>query len=168
METLNTRHYQLLLMRHAQALPISAALPDVQRPLTQQGIHQAKQMRSLFREHHLMPDQILCSSSLHTQETAQHLGYTSAQITPNKELYGALASEILSLISAIPSCVKTLLVVAHNPSISQLASRLAGRFLGDFAPATCVILDFEFISWSKIDSSCPVSVTLHSPFTSTS
>ena len=168
METLNTQHYQLLLMRHAQAMPISAEIPDLQRPLTQQGIHQAKQMRSLFREHHLVPDQILCSSSLRTQETAHHLGYTSTQITPEKALYGALASEILSLISAIPSRVKTLLVVAHNPSISQLASRLAGRFLGDFAPATCAILDFEFISWSKIDSTCAISFTLHSPSTSTS
>ena len=168
METRNTQHYQLLLMRHAQALPISAEMPDVKRPLTQQGIHQAKQMGSLFREHHLVPDQILCSSSLRTQETAHHLGYASTQITPNEELYGALASEILSLISSIPSHIKTLLVVAHNPSISQLASRLAGRFLGDFEPATCATLDFEFISWSKIDSSCPVSVTLHSPFTSTS
>ena len=131
METRNTQHYQLLLMRHAQALPISAeGMPDVKRPLTQQGIHQAKQMRALFREHHLVPDQILCSSSLRTQETAHHLGYASTQITPNKELYGALASEILSLINSIPSHIKTLLVVAHNPSISQLASRLAVDFSG--------------------------------------
>jgi phosphohistidine phosphatase len=168
METPSAPHYRLLLMRHAQAVPISATPSDYKRSLTDQGLHQAKEMGSWLRERHLIPDHILSSSSLRTRETTKHLGLTSTCITYEEGLYGAMASEMLSLIKATQPKVTTLLVVAHNPSISQLASRLAGQFLGDFVPAACAILEFDPTSWSKIDKELPTSVGLHSPFTSTS
>ena len=163
MATTKLTEYRLQLMRHAQAQRANAEMPDLARPLDMHGRAQAQQMGHTLKASQRLPECILSSPALRTQETSTHLGLGSIPIICEDRLYGARASEILELIRDIDRSIQTLLIVAHNPAISQLAAHLAGRFLGDLPPAACVTLDFNLPSWQEIPVQLADSVNLQYP-----
>ena len=76
----------------------------------------------------------------------------------SEELYLAPASKLLELIRKTQSAHATLLIVGHNPGMSELALRLAGsgdpqarrRMAGGFPPCACAELVFARPAWSAI------------------
>ena len=109
----------IYILRHAKAGEHTAN--DHDRPLTDIGHRQAHILGQWFRDHDIRFDAVLASSSLRTVETVESLalpsGYT---IVPR--LYSASAQTIESVIRESGVESGTLLVVAHNPGVSDLAS----------------------------------------------
>ncbi|MEO1192170.1 MAG: histidine phosphatase family protein [Pseudomonadota bacterium] len=121
---------QLLLLRHAKSSWRDPSLADHDRPLNRRGRGAAALMGIYLLEKDLLPDLVLCSTALRTQETWQRLdkavGSMSVDIRMDRRLYHATPRDILLVVSKAPESAKRVMVIGHNPGLEQLAMQLSG------------------------------------------
>ena len=116
----------LVLLRHAKsAWP---DVPDRERPLARRGQRYAPVMGRWLRAAGYVPDQVLCSTARRARETWQlaQAGLGAAPpVSFDDGVYGVSAEQLLALIRRAPPAARTLLIVGHDPAISELALTLA-------------------------------------------
>ena len=103
-------------------------MSDHARPLNPRGRQAATAMRAAMQQLELLPDLVLVSTAKRTLQTLDALAPWSETplVDPQDDLYLASADTLLSTIQATRETVRSLLVVAHNPGIHELAVQLAG------------------------------------------
>lgn len=118
----------LLILRHAKA-EAPWGTPDHARGLMPRGLEQARWIGEYLREQRLIPDGATISDSHRTRSTyamlASELGDDAPSAYLDSRLYDAPASRVLSVINETPATVRSLIVVAHQPAVQELAMRLA-------------------------------------------
>jgi phosphohistidine phosphatase len=109
----------------------------------------------------MVPDYVLCSPAKRARETYECMEriLPSVAIIYPEKLYNASADELLGFIKKLTNTSETALVVAHNPGIHNLATRLAGK--GDherlasmsygFRPGTMAVIKAASESWDGIE-----------------
>jgi len=119
----------LLLVRHAKSSWKHPELDDIDRPLNKRGRRDAPEMGRRLSHRKLIPDLVLCSPAVRTKATAEaiaaEVGYSADQIVINDDLYAASEQEILDAVASTDDRVRTLMVVTHNPVITDLANRFS-------------------------------------------
>jgi phosphohistidine phosphatase len=130
----------VVLVRHAHAEWPAYTGRDFDRPLTPQGLGDARNTAAAIRDAGHRPALLLTSPARRTRETAEiiatTLGVPDTAIRNVDALYNAsrttLDAELRQALTAAPA----VLLVAHNPGISELARTLSGNpaFTG-FRPA---------------------------------
>jgi phosphohistidine phosphatase len=149
---------RLILLRHAKS-----AWPDVadhDRPLAGRGRRAAPAAgRWLCKSGHV-PDLVLCSTARRARETWQlaeeKLG-ARPRTTFEPRVYGASAAELLGLARETPAGVQRLMIVGHEPTMSDLTLELADddrgaaldRVRAKFPTAAIAILVFTG-SWPEL------------------
>ncbi len=113
----------LILWRHADALPGNDSLPDMDRPLSTRGIKQARRMGDWLNR--VLPEsaRILCSPALRTTTTAQALERrfkTVASLGPEGSVDQLLAEV------RWPNARELVVVVGHQPTLGLTAAFLMG------------------------------------------
>ncbi|MDM7830958.1 SixA phosphatase family protein [Cellulomonas edaphi] len=164
---------RLVLLRHAKA-EHPAGVEDHERALALPGRRQAGRVGTAMAAASVVPDLVLCSSSLRTRQTWE-LARAGLGVEPAVELrdevYTAGAQALLALVQAVPDDVRTLLVVGHEPTMSHAAELLAGPG-SDEAAYLRVQVGVPTASWSVLESSAAWSdwapsgallVGLHTP-----
>ncbi len=124
----------LLLMRHAKSSWKDLFCPDHDRPLSKRGVRAAKTMGKWLAENNLTPDSVLLSSAKRTVQTWETLRPYLKNPPPvdvHKSLYMTNPDYLLARIRNTDKSVKTLLVINHDPTISQLTAALAQPPLPD-------------------------------------
>lgn len=125
----------LLIMRHAEAgNSMNPNLRDFDRPLTAHGQNQCATQRQRLIAEHLIPDLILHSSALRTQQTAQLVApHQDSKLIASDDLYNGHGhhpngsyQNYLDIAATIGGNSRCLLLIGHNPVISALASYLHG------------------------------------------
>lgn len=142
---------RLILLRHAKS-----AWPDVadhERPLAGRGRRSAPAAGCWLRESGHVPELVLCSTARRARETWQlaeeELG-AKPRTTFEERVYGASAAELLELARQTSSGVRSLMIVGHEPSMSDLTLELAGddgsaavdRVRAKFPTAAIAVLAF--------------------------
>ena len=119
---------QLLLLRHAKSSWDDPGLPDFERPLNPRGRAAAAAMRRAMAGLGLQPDQVLVSTARRTVETVQALEPwdETPLIDPMDSLYLAPAAGLLRVVQELQPTVRSVMVVAHNPGLHDLALLLTG------------------------------------------
>ncbi|MCC7428625.1 MAG: histidine phosphatase family protein [Alphaproteobacteria bacterium] len=119
---------QLLLLRHAKSSWDEADQTDHARPLNARGRRNAVQIGQAMRALGLAPDYVLVSTARRTQETLAALEPLpdAPVILPEDGLYLADAEQLLDAIRAVPETVRSVMVIAHNPGLHDLALSLTG------------------------------------------
>ncbi len=156
----NGRH--LVLMRHAKSDWGNDSLSDHERPLNRRGMNDAPRMAKWLRDHDLIPDQILCSSAERTRETVELMlpewNQDPAWVL-TESLYLATPDAILSTVRSVGEVnAGVLMVVAHNPGMTYLASTLAGQGI-DLPTAAIAAFEVTNTPWSELHSGTPVQLT---------
>ena len=151
---------QLLLLRHAKSEGIITSKADIDRVLLPSGQDHARQIGNHIRNMIGTPDKILCSPAQRAQQTLTKLHLPPTKITIEPTLYGAFGSTLLQRIEEQSNTITTILLIGHNPSISQIASRLAGTFLGDLPTCGLVHLKINATCWTQVPEA---STTLLAP-----
>ena len=121
----------LLLMRHAKSSWEDPSLPDRERPLSKRGGGAAERMGAHLRAARLIPDVVLCSTSLRTRETLDRLGLPGGEVRFEAALYGAGADELLARLRDLTAETGSAAIIGHNPGMHDLAIELAGSDLGE-------------------------------------
>ncbi len=119
---------RLTLMRHADARWQDAGLSDLERPLNRRGTAAAEAMARRLLELALVPELVLVSPARRTQQTgeilARVLSLPARLVMSDEALYLASAADLLKVVQATGPRVTHLLVVAHNPGVSELVQQL--------------------------------------------
>jgi phosphohistidine phosphatase len=150
---------RLIIFRHAKAVPHGAA-PDFDRALAPRGIAAAAEMGRMMAEENLIPDLALVSPSLRTRQTWEQAApaLPGVPVTYESRVYEASAGALLALVNATPDAVKTLVLVGHNPGVSDLARQLVGhgdryafaRLKTKFVTAGVAVIDFHVDHWTDV------------------
>lgn len=124
----------LILMRHGQA--VTAAV-DRTRELSATGVEQCRGVGAQLLDAGITLDRVLCSPATRARRTAELVaeGVRFAGAIENLELlYQADVGDYEDVLLGTPDAVNTLLIVAHNPTISDFATRIERSRIG-FPPA---------------------------------
>lgn len=149
---------KLLILRHAKATFESASGEDVDRPLTEAGKQQAQKLGFKLKGRNLQLDAAWVSHALRTQQTCFLLFATAGFSLDLAEeamwIYQADYRAILEKIKATNDSIDSLLIVGHNPTMTQLVNALIEVLQLDNLP-TCGIMEigFSVSSWEEISSS---------------
>jgi phosphohistidine phosphatase len=114
----------LLLLRHAKS-SYPDGVNDHDRPLAERGVREAPLAGDWIRIHAPSVDAVLCSTATRTRQTLAHTGI-EARVDFLDEIYDATPGTVLGAINGVDASVSTLLVIGHEPAISNLALGLAG------------------------------------------
>lgn len=151
---------KLYFLRHAKS-GHPAGVDDKNRPLNPQGRQTCIAIGEYFIQNHIAPDLVLCSDAVRTKQTAEGVfqGQNNINIEYNKKLYLATPGEIIKEISKTQDNINSLMVIAHNPGIQQIAAILAGsgdaeilKYIKNDYP-TCALTEFslDVTSWKGIE-----------------
>jgi phosphohistidine phosphatase len=116
----------LVLLRHAKA-DNPPAVSDIDRPLTARGHADAAAAGAWPSHRCYLPDLVVCSPSRRTRETWHDVALamsTAPDVRFDDEVYAASADELLDLVCGMDDSSATVLVVGHNPGLSQLSMLL--------------------------------------------
>jgi phosphohistidine phosphatase len=158
----------LILMRHASAGP---AADDRERPLSAAGQREALSVGGALgalATYGFRPDQALVSPARRARETLAGVrtGLRSlAAAETDEALYLASARQLLARLQRIPDETAQLLLVGHNPGLSELAQLLAGRaeVVVGLAPAAYAALRIPGVRWCELEPGCAELVKLVTP-----
>lgn len=153
---------RLLLMRHAKADRPDPEIDDFDRPLAERGWETAPRMGRHMTALGLAPQRILCSSAVRARETLAGLipALTDdCEIRLTRELYMAGEDETIDQIRGHGVGAATLLVIGHEPGLTQTALALIGAghpsLIEDletkFPTAGLAVIDFPAIRWVDVE-----------------
>ena len=118
--------HELILLRHAEAVPIDTSGDDGQRALSSRGEQEAQAAGLWLATHGLRPQRVLSSPTRRTDETAR-LALAAIEHAPVPQLieaiYDATPGELLVLLDQHADA-DTVMLVGHNPGIERLVALL--------------------------------------------
>lgn len=115
---------RLHLLRHATTEDARPGHPDGDRRLTTTGHQQASTLGRWLATSGTPVELVWCSPAERTRQTAVGLGL-DAPTAVEPSLYRATPEDLLELVAGCDPEVSSLLVVAHNPTVAELAHALA-------------------------------------------
>jgi phosphohistidine phosphatase len=134
----------LSLLRHLKSSWHEAGLADFDRPLAPRGRKAGKAMARHLREAGAAPELVLCSPAVRTRETLDAvqaaLGEPEARF--DDRLYGASEELLLDVLHGVDPDVGSVLVIAHNPGLEDLATALSGVVQEKFPTGALATLTF--------------------------
>lgn len=146
---------KLYLLRHAKALVYSPNNLDIDRPINEEGKREAELVGELLLKKNEIPQLIISSSALRAISTAkivaQKTNYTKNKILVDKNIYNAKTITLKKIIQNLDDKIDSVMLVGHNPGISDLVDELSASNF-DFLPtAGFVCLEKNIQGWDEID-----------------
>jgi phosphohistidine phosphatase len=159
---------RLTLMRHGDVRWKDASLPDLERPLNRRGAAAAEAMARRLLELELVPDLMLVSPARRTQQTAEilarELSIPARRMVCEEKLYLAGAGDLLQVVQASGPRITHLLLVAHNPGVSELVRLFAPKGAGSgLATAALCSIAFSAARWDAIGPETVTDVQCEAP-----
>jgi phosphohistidine phosphatase len=156
----------LFLVRHAKSSWEDAALPDKERPLNERGIRDAPRMGKRLAKRDARADLILSSPARRALTTAQiiakALGYQRKNIVVDDRLYPGAANRIFQLIRRLDKALDRVMIVGHDPALTELAHRLSSE-ITHLPTGAVAEFTFDAKSWPMVGKSSLAAVRLERP-----
>ena len=144
----------LYLFRHAKSSWSFDDLSDQERPLNDRGRDDAPAMGRALGKRRICPDLVMSSPAVRAMSTAvliaRELQYPSDKISINTGIYGADVDDLLTIIHALPDSAASVLLVGHNPTITETANALSPSAMSEMPTAAVVCLHFECDKWEEV------------------
>jgi phosphohistidine phosphatase len=160
----------LVLLRHAKSA-YPNGVPDHDRPLAQRGVREAALAGDWLRANLPAIDAVLCSTATRARETLARSGI-DAPVRYVEQLYGATPGTVIEQINQVSDDVSTLLVVGHEPTISEVAIILAGadgtdtvaveRMSAKYPTSAIAVLRIDG-RWEQVEPGSAALVDFHVP-----
>jgi phosphohistidine phosphatase len=159
---------RLTLLRHAKTEAAHSGQDDWARELEPRGQKDAPEMARRLRERKLKPDRIITSPAARALATAnifaRELHVTAAKLVQDERLYLASCKVIREVIRELGDSESHLMIVGHNPGLTEFADRISAEREIDNMP-TCAIytLEFDLAKWSELEWDSGVNAELDYP-----
>ncbi len=160
----------LLLMRHSKS-DYPTGVIDHDRPLAPRGEREAGLAGDWLRSSAPPIDAVLCSTATRARETLSRT-QLDAPVTFAEQLYDAFPETVVDEISRVGDEIGTLLVIGHEPTMSDVALGLADaagssqevaqRISAKFPTSAIAVLRFD-APWRDLALGSAVLVEIHVP-----
>ena len=153
---------RLVLLRHAKAAPKGTG-EDFDRVLAPAGRSDMAPIARRFQDDDMRPDLALVSPSARTRETWDLVegSLEDVAVAFDERIYEAPVEQLIEVLREADGVVadgpvERVVLVGHNPGISELAHVLAGtgedlgRLLRGMPTAALAIIDFDVEAWREI------------------
>lgn len=151
----------LTIFRHAKSSWDDPELDDHDRPLNQRGMRDAPFMAERLKVAGIRPSLILSSTAVRAWETAKliavAINYPAEFLQRERALYHAGVSDIIEVVAAQDNGFNSLLLVGHNPGLTQFANRLIPRLTDNIPTSGFVSFSLGTDDWNVAN---PASVDL--------
>ena len=142
---------QLILFRHAKS-SWDDDVDDVDRPLAPRGERDAPRMGKRLKARHARPAVIVASHAARAQRTAalvaRALGVAPARLETDEALYLASPAAILGVVAGQDDAHSCVLLVGHNPGLTELVNQLLPDLALDNLPTSGVVaIDLATTRW---------------------
>ena len=147
---------RLTILRHAKSSWSNPGLDDHDRPLAKRGIRDAPRMGERLRARGADPQVIVSSSAKRALRTAEivadALGGIGDRITIEPELYLASPGKLVEVVARQDPGVLALMIVGHNPGLTQLVNGLLpSLMLANLPTCGVVTVDLDLEGWNLLD-----------------
>ncbi len=144
----------LILLRHGEAQNFTS---DYNRELFPFVKDKINTLALMLKGKNINIDKFFVSSSLRTKQTAQllikGLKEDKNKLTLTKELYLPSLNELELFIQLNGEDYQSIMIIGHNPSLSELASYLTGKNIL-FDTLQGVALKIDLKDWSDLLPNC--------------
>ena len=144
----------LYLLRHAKSSWSFDELSDQERPLNDRGRDDAPVMGQALAKRHICPDLVVSSPAVRAMSTAvlvaREVKYPHDKIVVEPAIYGAEVEDLLTIIHNLPDAANSILLVGHNPTITETANELSPSALNEMPTAAVVCLRFNCDQWAEV------------------
>ena len=164
---------KLLLLRHGNAASRASNMTDYDRPLDNTGKMQITNIANKLIENRDLPNLIITSSAVRAFSSTgiiKNIIQTSKKekepiikITETGLLYSASVIEYMDILKTQKNSSESIMLVAHNPTISGFISKLTGKHIG-MGTGNLFLVELNIEKWSDLDfNSHIISSTLLRP-----
>ena len=133
----------LWVVRHAAA-EHTLGVPDFDRALRPKGLRQAERMQRWLPTQPNPPGVVVSSAARRAVETAQHVvrgfGLSDDEFVTDRGLYGASPSTFIDALHHLPPGTGNVVLVGHNPGVSDLVRVLIGSSIEDLPTCGIAVL----------------------------
>lgn len=142
----------LTIVRHAKSSWKDTRLSDRKRPLNKRGERDAPEMGRRIHEHGIRPSLIITSPAKRAWTTAKiiahEINYPLEFLQREDGLYLASLNEILDTIVAQDNGFNNLMIVGHNPGLTDFANFLVPGLTNNLPTAGVVSVEIDRDDWS--------------------
>jgi phosphohistidine phosphatase len=143
---------KVYLIRHAEA---HVGMVDFDRLLTPHGEEAALSLGEHLRKILVIqPDQVISSPAVRAFTTAQlitqQLDYPSEKVQTDPALYNASLETLVSVLEHMDDSYKSILLVAHNPGMTQLANYLVDVPVDHLPTCGLCMIELPADNWQSI------------------
>lgn len=144
---------RLILLRHGKSSWDDPRLDDFDRPLSPRGLHNVPEMGRRLARRGQLPERIVSSTAVRALSTARavarEIGYREDGIVESPELYLADPRAILAIVRQCPASVRTLMVVGHNPGLTEFANLIEEVRLDNMPTASVLCAESDAPDWTE-------------------
>ncbi len=142
----------LTLVRHAKSDWKDPNLTDQQRPLNARGERDAPEMGRRIVTHGIRPSLIVASPATRAWTTAKiiarEIDYPTEFLQREDELYMASLEDLLDVVVAQDDGFNSLMLVCHNPGLTEFANFLVPGLTNNLPTAGVVSVQIDQEDWS--------------------
>ena len=158
---------ELFLVRHAKSDWGNMDLKDIDRPLKDRGIRDALFMGEFMSKNFEMPEMVLTSPAcraFHTSVLLVRAMKTSYRIIRvDENIYLVSFNELSTMIKNTDDRISRLMLVGHNPGITDLANYFMEEFIHNIPTSGIAYFRFDTEKWQQIAVSNLIKHELHYP-----
>jgi phosphohistidine phosphatase len=145
---------RLVVVRHAKAAKGAAGVRDADRPLAPRGERDAPEMARRLVRAGIVPDALVASPARRTGETARliarELDFPWREIAADRRIYEADAGGLLEVVREAEAGRECLMLIGHNPGVTELAQALLPGFREELPTAALVVVDLPVDTWAVV------------------
>ncbi|MFY1696935.1 SixA phosphatase family protein [Solwaraspora sp. WMMA2101] len=153
----------IVLLRHAKAEQ-PEQMSDSARGLTPRGHSDAAYAGRWLAEHDHWPQVVVCSPARRTRQTWQEASSAgpAPSVSYEPSLYAGSPGDLLAVVRQLDARHERLLIVGHNPTISNFSALLDPQGIDDTGLRTCGLAVHEFTGdWSQCRPETAALVTAY-------
>ena len=143
----------LLLARHAKSSWDQSGINDFDRVLNHRGMSDAPVMAMYLKKCGYLIHQIISSDAARAlataEEYAKHL-VSSEDLITHHDLYLASDRQIIQLVEALPQAYNTVMLVGHNPGMTDALNYFSQEAVEDMPTCSVGIIQFDITDWSQV------------------
>jgi phosphohistidine phosphatase len=145
---------RLILFRHAKSSWKDERSRDVDRPLAGRGQRDAPRMGKRLKARDARPGLIVTSHAKRARQTAkllaEELEYGRDGLAIDEQLYMASPGAILAVVAKQDDDLDSVLLVGHNPGLTELVNQLVPELGLDNLPTSGVVaVDLDVKRWRE-------------------
>ena len=145
---------KLIIIRHCKSSWSNLNLNDFDRPLNNRGVQDGNLMSKELSKKIDKVDLLFSSSSKRTRLTADFFieVINIKKINFMDELYHSSSENIINILKKISNTKKSVIVIGHNPGLTDLVNKLTSINLYNLPTCGVAIINLNIKNWDLINN----------------